>query len=277
MGTSRGSARLRRRLCQEYGQHPHRGAPPQADGLVAVYGDQLSMATTCSRSAAQRCGGLSIDTTPEPPSAPSTPEQPTRSISRLTPSDHRSRELLDTIKPRALWATDTRRMAQEKALLIVEVNDASVMCEVMTEVLAVRGLVAALADWKQRLAPVVYSCGWQAHWMTPLQRRVAEKRVRQQDNTQHGEGQHHSAANRQPPQQATAADKQPQLPQRTAQTRREQQQQDYTKKAADMQQHQRQWSPRPKPRQQENMHKEYLERFEKHVGQSSGRKSSTYL
>ena len=26
-------SRLQRRLCQEYGQHPHRGAPPQADGF----------------------------------------------------------------------------------------------------------------------------------------------------------------------------------------------------------------------------------------------------
>ena len=51
----------------------------------------------------------SSSTTPNPPPAPSAPEQPTRSISRLTPGKGKaSRELLDTIEPRAVWAKDTR-------------------------------------------------------------------------------------------------------------------------------------------------------------------------
>ena len=58
-------------------------------------------------------------------------------------------------------------MAQEEALLIVAVHDASVMCEVMTEVLAVRGLVAALADWEQRLVSKKEKLDYNKHVISP--------------------------------------------------------------------------------------------------------------
>ena len=61
--------------------------------------------------------------------APSTPEQPTQSISRLTPGRGKSlRESSDTIQPRALWTTDTGsgEMAQEDTRWVVAVHDAAV-------------------------------------------------------------------------------------------------------------------------------------------------------
>ena len=87
-------------------------------------------------------------------SAPSTPEQPTQSISRLTPErENISRESSDTIKPRALWTTGTgnEEMAQEDTRWVVAIHDAAVVkrrSQYVKSILATMGMAAALAGWR---------------------------------------------------------------------------------------------------------------------------------
>jgi hypothetical protein len=126
--------------------HTEEHHPKQMDWL-------LFMAANCQwrPPAADQQPNDAIDTAPVPPSAPSTPENPTRSISRRTPERKASRELSDTaIQPRALWATDTdiEGLAQEDILWIVAVHDAAVLNSALVSILAARGVAAALAGWK---------------------------------------------------------------------------------------------------------------------------------
>jgi hypothetical protein len=89
----------------------------------------------------------SVDATREPPS---TPEQPTRAISRLTQGKSATTctgELSDTaIQPRALWGRD-EGLSQEEALQMVAAHDAGALEDALSRGLAAIGAAAALLNW----------------------------------------------------------------------------------------------------------------------------------
>ena len=196
----------------------------------------------------------SSGTTPEPPPAPSTPEQPTRSISRLTPGKGKSsRKLSDTIKPRSLWATGTRGMAQDESLLIV----AAQSCREHDVRGSDRGLGSeGISNSAGRLEGaytphVGLDSVYTGSCRTSTEHGMEQSKEHQRQPQRQEEAiLQHAAVNRQLPQQTTSADK----PQQG--TRQQQQQQNYVGEAADMRQQQQQWKPgrqqQAKAQQQQN-------------------------
>jgi hypothetical protein len=103
-----------------------------------------------------RMFGHAIDDThqsaQQPPSAPSTPEQPTRKIASLIPERESLGELSDTtmLLPRALWTADREQvfLSQADALQMVAIHDAGALVGALLPGLAAARVTAALINWR---------------------------------------------------------------------------------------------------------------------------------
>jgi hypothetical protein len=96
----------------------------------------------------------------QPPSAPSTPDQPTRKVASFTPERELLGELLDTatLLPRALWAADREQvfLSQADALQMVAIHDAGALVGALLPGLAAARVTAALTNW--RAGPAAHRC-----------------------------------------------------------------------------------------------------------------------